>query len=563
MGGCDSKIQKKRTFFSEMKESNENQVLESLEEREILKAKVKLEFSIEGLEIESKYQIQAQSLENVNDTFLTETVKCQRNLITFNTCYICNYFFEREQSFQISLIKNSKVEGFVQISLGQILGSRGCWFKVPITGNTNVVITAEGIINSNSYIVFSFKVINNFGVKFDKNKNRITYLITSNERKVYSSESISLYGVFQPSEIPVGLLEKGFTITFLNGNKQSLGMKNETIDNFIKQKGILYLTLNVDGKLLNIFNQSSIKKKYSFLDYIKKNVRIKLSIGIDYTSSNKTPEDPLSLHYLGTNKNDYEQAIESCGIIISYYDYNQLFPVYGFGAIPNFSNDVNFCFNVNLKNKPEIYTIDNVLKCYRNSFNYLKLASPTKFCPLIKKVIGNIKNENNPLKYHILLILTCGVIEDMQETIDALVDASLLPLSVIIIGIGNDDFSKMVDLDGDINPLVNSKGKKRERDIVQFVPFNKYKSNPTELAAQVLEEVPRQIVDYYTMKNIYPDQLESANINSKSSFYDNIKKSVKRRNTNHNLQNNQNQQIAMGDVNIYGNNSKNYNLITY
>ncbi len=151
----------------------------------------------------------------------------------------------------------------------------------------------------------------------------------------------------------------------------------------------------------------------------------------------------------------------------------------------------------------------------------------------------------------------------MQETIDALVDASLLPLSVIIIGIGNDDFSKMVDLDGDIIPLVNSKGKKRERDIVQFVPFNKYKSNPTELAAQVLEEVPRQIVDYYTMKNIYPDQLESANINSKSSFYDNIKKSVKRRNTNHNLQNNPNQQKVMGDVNIYGNNSKNYNLITY
>ena len=52
------------------------------------------------------------------------------------------------------------------------------------------------------------------------------------------------------------------------------------------------------------------------------------------------------------------------------------------------------------------------------------------------------------------------------------------------------------------------------RDLVQFVPFNKYKFNPNELAAQVLEEVPRQIIEYYTMNKIDPDNLQQARINA-------------------------------------------------
>ena len=47
------------------------------------------------------------------------------------------------------------------------------------------------------------------------------------------------------------------------------------------------------------------------------------------------------------------------------------------------------------------------------------------------------------------MILTDGVIDDLQDTIDALVEASFEPLNVIIIGIGDADFKKMEILDGD------------------------------------------------------------------------------------------------------------------
>lgn len=57
-----------------------------------------------------------------------------------------------------------------------------------------------------------------------------------------------------------------------------------------------------------------------------------------------------------------------------------------------------------------------------------------------------------------MLILTDGEIHDMNETIDSLVLASGLPLSVIIVGIGNADFANMERLDGDKGALVNSRG---------------------------------------------------------------------------------------------------------
>ena len=72
----------------------------------------------------------------------------------------------------------------------------------------------------------------------------------------------------------------------------------------------------------------------------------------------------------------------------------------------------------------------------------------------------------------------------------------------------------MSELDGDDNPITDSRGVKRMRDLVQFVLFNKYKYNPNELAAQVLEEVPRQIIEYYTMIKINPDNLQQARINA-------------------------------------------------
>ena len=176
------------------------------------------------------------------------------------------------------------------------------------------------------------------------------------------------------------------------------------------------------------------------------------------------------------------------------------------------------CFSLNFNNNPDIYTIDNVLKAYRDCINLNKItfSGPSLFAPLIRKVISRI-NKNDILEYHILMILTNGVIDDLQETIDVLVEASLLPLSVIIVGIGNGDFKNMEKLDGDEVLLTSSIGKKRIRDIVQFVPFSKYQNDSEKLSMEVLAEIPRQIVEFYQFKNLRPEEIANLANNIKNN----------------------------------------------
>ena len=167
-------------------------------------------------------------------------------------------------------------------------------------------------------------------------------------------------------------------------------------------------------------------------------------------------------------------------------------------------NGVNHCFNVNFQVDPNVHTIDGVLTAYRNSIRNIRLYGPTCFAPIIQKTIQHCYEQKNEHIYFILLILTDGIINDMNQTIDALVEASFLPISVIIVGIGNADFSNMDTLDADDTPLYNSKGVKAARDLVQFVPFGKMENNGKKLASEVLEEVPRQIEEYFRMQKIPP-----------------------------------------------------------
>lgn len=78
--------------------------------------------------------------------------------------------------------------------------------------------------------------------------------------------------------------------------------------------------------------------------------------------------------------------------------------------------------------------------------------------------------------YFVLLIITDGVITDMDETRSAIVHASRLPMSIIIVGVGGADFSAMEFLDGDDGILRSATGEAAMRDIVQFVPFRQFQN---------------------------------------------------------------------------------------
>ena len=521
MGACDgtnkAKVNSKQ-FFHVAKTINQNNTTFQNNNN------LKLEFTIENCIPENRYQVIAQFLNENLEPFLTEIVKSHGNLIIFNSCYLCQYLFERAQMMKITVNKNGKSLGSFTTYLGMIVGSPNSILRTNIQmGNPeNIIITAQGITNVNTSLMVNFIVKPNKNVNFKDINNKISYIITGNGRKVYSSESLSKQGQFKSSTIPVALIEPQFEISFFNCKQEKILTKSETINSFIEQNNRVYLTLNINKNDYYIYNRSQILQQYSFVDYLKNGVQLGLSIGIDFTSSNGQINEPNSLHSLVSGTyNDYEQAISSCGLILAFYDYDQLFPAYGFGAIINNNPKPNMCFNINFNDDPNIYTIDNVIKEYRNCLKKIIFAGPTEFCPMIRKEIETIRNENNPLIYHILMILTDGIIVDQQATMDAIIEASFLPFSLIIIGIGNDHFQEMIELDGDEAPLISSNGTKIMRDVVQFVRFNTYRNNPDELAAKVLEELPNQIVQYYTMINIFPNNLQNAQLRTKTMMNNN------------------------------------------
>jgi len=234
-------------------------------------------------------------------------------------------------------------------------------------------------------------------------------------------------------------------------------------------------------------------------------LQINLIIGIDFTCSNNPTYDPNSLHYLKT-ETAYEKAIKACGNIVAFYDYDQLFPVFGYGAILPNRQEVSHCFPINFSENPSIQSIENIIPAYRNCLSIIRMHGPTWFSPIIRETVNYVKESKNPDAYYILMILTDGQINDMEETIDAIVEASELPISLIIIGIGNGNFANMDRLDADTNPLISSKGIKCTRDCVQFVEFKSCQNDAILLAAKVLEEVPAQVEKYYSKNNIPPKE---------------------------------------------------------
>jgi hypothetical protein len=118
---------------------------------------------------------------------------------------------------------------------------------------------------------------------------------------------------------------------------------------------------------------------------------------------------------------------------------------------------------------------------------------------------GLPQNPERTNSYEIALILTDGLITDMWDTIDVIVQMSDKPVSIIIVGVGSQNFDKMDQLDADDAPL-QSNGRLAKRDIVQFVEFNKFKNNPRMLAEEVLREVPGQVTSYYASKGVNPTE---------------------------------------------------------
>nr|XP_051685579.1 copine-9 isoform X2 [Oryctolagus cuniculus] len=256
----------------------------------------------------------------------------------------------------------------------------------------------------------------------------------------------------------------------------------------------------------------SVDSEFTFVDYIKGGTQLNFTVAIDFTASNGNPLQPTSLHYMSPYQlSAYAMALKAVGEIIQDYDSDKLFPAYGFGAKLPPEGRISHQFPLNNNDEdPSCAGIEGVLESYFQSLRTVQLYGPTYFAPVINQVARAAAKISDGSQYYVLLIITDGVISDMTQTKEAIVSASSLPMSIIIVGVGPAMFEAMEELDGD-DVRVSSRGRYAERDIVQFVPFRDYVDRSgnhvlsmARLAKDVLAEIPEQLLSYMRTRDIQP-----------------------------------------------------------
>ncbi|KAL3852583.1 hypothetical protein ACJMK2_016202 [Sinanodonta woodiana] len=258
-----------------------------------------------------------------------------------------------------------------------------------------------------------------------------------------------------------------------------------------------------------------IETEPSFLDFIQGGTEVKFAAAIDFTDSNGDPYLPTSLHYNHPHqRSPYGKVIKAIGEIIQDYDTEKLFPVLGFGAIlPDGTVSHEFPCSL-IPNKPYCQGIQGMLDAYDKCLRQVRFSTPTNLAPVINHIARFASATRDASHYFVMLIVTKGSIADMPNTIKAVVDASYLPMSIIIVGVGNDKLEEMEKvLNGESKSLLSSGGKVAERNIVQVEPLKNFVTgesleNPEDsLANKVLSEIPTHFLSYMKIHEFKPKPL--------------------------------------------------------
>lgn len=152
----------------------------------------------------------------------------------------------------------------------------------------------------------------------------------------------------------------------------------------------------------------------------------------------------------------------------------------GFGGKPNFVNlkSDQTSFNFPLSGDPSSPLVDGLPGClsaYEHAISNVELASPTYFAPLLQGILSQLQSgahqSNRKDGYSVLLAVTDGMFFDVQQTIDLIVEASLKPFSLILVGLGEDhnEFEGFYHLGS--TECRDSKGRHPARNLCRFVHF--------------------------------------------------------------------------------------------
>ena len=292
-------------------------------------------------------------------------------------------------------------------------------------------------------------------------------------------------------------------------------------ENFKNSENKEFIVIKVENDL-DIDNNISIQKN-TFLDYIISGIHFNYYIAIDFSNND--------FHHNFELKNNYLITIN--GIRETLYDFGSIFEVYGFGNNLKIGkildDDSNGQFFFNLKQDKENskcrgyteikYAYTDIIGKLDFSDEFMKEEKTNKLSPLLNYLLNKICEQRNIYEYNIIFILIDSLNEaQFQDCINCFIKSSLLPISFVIIGIGdNEQNFKYIRELCEINE--DKSDYKRIRNNTYFISFKDCQNeNHSTIKDKCMKKIPAQMCEFYEVHKISLDEIKNQNVDNKNSI---------------------------------------------
>ena len=345
---------------------------------------------------------------------------------------------------------------------------------------------------------------NNSEITFDKKLKCIYYF--GKEQKI----TISI-----TKENPIDanykfkIIKRITSLSSLICSPNSLYERELQIDN----KEIICIELNNEN---NYTNKS--EKKYLIFDYFKSGLKLLCFLSMDFSELNNNSS-------LKDNKDNYINILNIISNAISNYTENQLFYVSGFGGKDKDIKSNNSIFNLNKNlNDSSVHTIQTVIQQFKNciEYNFIEPENKINLSSMIKNIIKNIYKIYEIKNYYASFIIIRADINnnDKKEIINSIIESSYLPLTIFIIGVGNNNFSNLKKIVLNHKYMYSSLGMEKRRDNIFFnFSTDDFFDDEQKLISWFSNILYEQILSFYSLSKIYPENILENKINNKENGF--------------------------------------------
>jgi len=452
-----------------------------------------------------------------------ETEACQDTVeVDFKTAFILYYHFERKQHIRLEILSNEQKcwepISSITTNLGEIIGTKDQTVVFRISSKAGahgkLVVRVEKVPDNNStaFIDISARKLSSSSKWFSGGAGSFYYVLnrvvdSEESMEVYKSEVIkkNVNPKWAPFKVSMEALcqnQRDTTLRIQIFCHKYFGFKlfgqcEFTVEELIQLK-------TTEG----VLSKPNKKKKYGFLevnsfhlgdnptlaDFFRDGFKLNLVMGIDFAPS-KGPSNDDSANQDADLRTTLYNVYET----LSPYLPDKKAAFYGIAGKPSGCAEPgkNFTLSGN-HSDPWISGLERLKGAVNRVTNVDNLAA--LFEPLIEKAVKQAKQSKatGSKEYTVVVILTKGSIHDVETTLKSLLGCDVLPISILILGIGEKRFDKLelFEKEGFFLPA-----DKVKRPFIHFWKSGNFDSTET-MVEESLKEIPSQLLEYMKMSDI-------------------------------------------------------------